>query len=113
MATQGTCEVMEWIDPNPVIPPTDKIRTETCHKLYPTMRFRPHRWQEMDDFWRSCIIRGPVKRLMSGFLDRVVERGELKNPRKLARGDVPHLTVTPDHNHNAARESHGRKAYIG
>ncbi len=86
-------------DPAVTIPPADQIRTETWHSIYPTQRFRAHRWQVYGDYWRFCVVRDPAKRLMSGFVDRVVERGELAHSRRLARGDFPHLSTTPDPDH--------------
>ncbi|KNG95522.1 sulfotransferase family 2 domain-containing protein [Pseudaestuariivita atlantica] len=84
------------IDPAVEIAPDEPNLIRAWHTAYPTTRFRPHRWDAVADHWRFCVVRDPVKRLMSGYLDRVVKRGELKNSRRLARGDFPHLTDDPD-----------------
>lgn len=84
---------------DPVVPWRLRRRTGDVmhwHRVYPTQRFRPHRWQQFQDFWRFCVVRDPVKRLMSAYLNRVVEMRELHNSRKLARGRFPHLTADPD-----------------
>jgi hypothetical protein len=66
------------------------------HSIYPTQRFRPHRWEVVPDDWFSfTVIRDPVKRLMACYTNRVLERGELKHSRKIKNG-VFDLPVEPD-----------------
>ncbi len=66
------------------------------HKIYPTRRFRPHRWEKYDTgWWRFAVVRDPAKRLMSCYTNRVVELKDLHNSRKLLRGDVD-LPMDPD-----------------
>ncbi|SPH21549.1 hypothetical protein ASD8599_02301 [Ascidiaceihabitans donghaensis] len=66
------------------------------HMVYPTQRFRPHRWSALDPDWFGfTVVRDPVKRLMACYTNRVVERGELKNSRKIKNGAY-NLPVDPD-----------------
>ncbi|AXI46711.1 hypothetical protein C1J03_12175 [Sulfitobacter sp. SK012] len=66
------------------------------HAIYPTMRFRPHRWEKYDEgWWRFCVVRDPAKRLMSCYTNRVVQLRELHNSKKLRRGEVD-LPMDPD-----------------
>lgn len=66
------------------------------HAMYPTRRFRPHRWSAYgSDWYRFCIVRDPVKRLMSCYLNRVIGKRELFNSRNIRRGLVD-LPTLPD-----------------
>lgn len=66
------------------------------HSMYPTRRFRPHRWEQYgEDWYRFCVVRDPVQRLISCYLDRVVERRELFNSRNVRLGWVS-LPAMPD-----------------
>lgn len=66
------------------------------HSVYPTQRFRPHRWDGIGDDWFGfTVIRDPVRRLMACYTNRVVERGELKHSRKIKNGAF-NLPVEPD-----------------
>lgn len=66
------------------------------HAMYPTSRFRPHRWKVYgDDWYRFCVVRDPVKRLTSCYLNRVVGKRELFNSRNISRGRVD-LPPMPD-----------------
>lgn len=67
---------------------------ELAHAVYPTMRFRPHRWEEYEGWWRFTVLRDPLKRLLSVYTDRVVARKELHNSPKLRKQTV--LSVDPD-----------------
>lgn len=70
--------------------------TKVWHDLYPTIRFRPHRWKKVADHWRFCVVRDPVKRLLSVYTNRVVQLGNLHNSRKLKHPRFSHLTPDPD-----------------
>ena len=76
------------VDPAVTLPPEDEIDTNTWHHIYPTTRFRPHRWEpyEKPDWWRFCVVRDPFKRLMACYTNRVVQMGELKNSIKIRDG---------------------------
>lgn len=69
-------------------------RHEAAHALYPTMRFRLHRWQNYEGWWRFTVLRDPLSRLLSVYTDRVVGRDELRNSPKLRR--QTELTLEPD-----------------
>ncbi|MFZ5961752.1 sulfotransferase family 2 domain-containing protein [Thalassococcus sp. BH17M4-6] len=83
------------VDPDVTLPPEDKIDVHTWHAIYPTRRFRPHRWQAYADYWRFAVVRDPVKRLMSVYTNRVVEFRDLHNCRSILRGRVD-LPKDPD-----------------
>jgi len=72
-----------------------KADATLAHSLYPTKRFRPHRWKEYEAFWRFTVVRDPLKRLMSVYTDIVDGRQELRNSRKLKRQDAV-LPMDPD-----------------
>ncbi len=83
------------IDPNVYLPPPDNIENVFWHRLYPTERYRPKRWRQYEGYWRFCVVRDPVKRLISCYTDRVVKRRELRRSRKIGRGIVE-LPTDPD-----------------
>jgi hypothetical protein len=94
-------EALARIDPDATLPPDDQIDVNTWHAIYPTTRFRPHRWEkyETPDWFRFCVVRDPFKRLMSCYTNRVLQFNELKNSIKIRDGrdylpdDLP---VEPD-----------------
>jgi hypothetical protein len=61
------------------------IDNDVAHGIYPTMRFRPHRWKEFEGWWRFTVVRDPLKRLLSVYSDRVQGRQELFNSPKIKR----------------------------
>ena len=83
------------LDPDVTLPPEDRIDVNTWHAIYPTRRFRPHRWKQYADYWRFAVVRDPVKRLMSVYTNRVVEFKDLHNCRNILRGHVD-LPKDPD-----------------
>lgn len=92
-------EALARIDPAVDVPAEADVTLYTWHEIYPTMRFRPHRWQkyETKDWFGFCVVRDPFKRLMSCYTNRVIELGELKNSPKI-RNNVGglNLPVMPD-----------------
>ncbi|MDO6585463.1 sulfotransferase family 2 domain-containing protein [Salipiger sp. 1_MG-2023] len=83
------------IDPAVALPP-EPAEVMQWHQIYPTRRFRPHRWEAYDHgWWRFCVVRDPLRRMLSAYVNRVVELGELRNSRKLLRGRVD-LPMDPD-----------------
>lgn len=66
------------------------------HGVYPTARFRPHRWAALSDHFRFTVVRDPVRRLLSVYTDRVLQKGDLRHSRKMQRGVFPDLPVEPD-----------------
>jgi hypothetical protein len=77
-----------------VAAPDGPVPAETWHAIYPTRRFRPHRWQAYARHWRFCVVRDPIRRLMSCYTDRVVGRGILHHSRRLRR--MHDLPADPD-----------------
>lgn len=90
-------QALARIDPDVTVPDQDVIHFDTWHEIYPTTRFRPHRWEAYNKpgWFRFCVVRDPVKRLLSVYTNRVVQLGELKNSRKILSGEV-NLPTTPD-----------------
>ncbi|MEL6449886.1 MAG: sulfotransferase family 2 domain-containing protein [Pseudomonadota bacterium] len=69
---------------------------DVWHAVYPTRRFRPHRWETLPIGWFSfTAVRDPFRRLMACYTNRVVERRELRNSPKLRAGYLG-LPVDPD-----------------
>lgn len=83
------------VDPEARLPEGAAPDVMIWHRLYPTRRFRPHRWQAYDGWWRFCVVRDPVRRLLSVYTNRVVGMRELHNCRKILRGRVD-LPMDPD-----------------
>ncbi|WP_146585795.1 sulfotransferase family 2 domain-containing protein [Puniceibacterium confluentis] len=83
------------LDPDVTLPPKSEIGIDTWHGIYPTQRFRPHRWQEYPDYFRFAVVRDPVRRLISAYTNRVVDLKELHNCRKILRGRID-LPKDPD-----------------
>ena len=65
------------------------------HQIYPTQRFRMHRWDRVQDHFRFTVVRDPLKRLLGVYTNRVQELGELYNCRKIKRARVD-LPADPD-----------------
>ncbi|KAA0920966.1 sulfotransferase family 2 domain-containing protein [Aquicoccus porphyridii] len=84
------------IDPDVTVDVGTVDDMDVWHGLYPTVRFRPHRWEAVADHWRFCVVRDPVKRLLSVYTNRVAQFGELHNSRKLKWPQFAHLTADPD-----------------
>lgn len=89
-------QALARIDPDVSVPPDKEADEYTWHGIYPTKRFRPHRWEETVGFWRFTVIRDPVKRLLSAYLNRVVDFRELHNSRKMREERFAHLSKDPD-----------------
>ncbi len=87
-ACSSVKEALARLDPAVRIPPTDQITPYTWHDTYPTKRFRPHRWEpyETSEWFRFCVVRDPVQRLLSVYTNRVLQFNELKNSRKIREG---------------------------
>lgn len=62
-----------------------ETRKVNPHAVYPTTRFRPHRWQAFEGWWRFSVVRDPLKRLLAVYSDRVFGRKELFNSPKIRR----------------------------
>lgn len=66
------------------------------HIRYPTSRFRPHRLQGFCDgsWWRIAVVRDPVKRLLSVYTNRVLDKQDLRRSPKMR--DQTRLPTMPD-----------------
>lgn len=82
---------------DPAVPISDPTAFEQkqIHAVYPTQRFRMHRWERVGDFFRFTVVRDPLKRLLGVYTNRVVARRELFGCRKIKRGRVD-LPPDPD-----------------
>lgn len=91
-------QALASVDPDVMPPPASQTTHFTWHGIYPTRRFRPHRWARYADYWRFCVVRDPFKRLMSVYTNRVLQFGDLKNSVKIRDGRdwLPDLPVEPD-----------------
>ena len=91
-------EALARLDPAVTLPPEDAIDIHTWHALYPTRRFRPHRWKKYREHWRFCVVRDPARRLMSVYTNRVLQFQDTLNSRKLRVGRdwLPDLPRDPD-----------------
>ena len=89
--------VLAQHDPAISLPPEDERSGPTYHAVYPTQRWRKWQWKpyQGEDWFRFCVIRDPSKRLMSAYVNRVVEKKELHNSRNLQKGRV-NLPMDPD-----------------
>lgn len=83
------------IDPEVTLPPPEERTNRTYHEIYPTTKFRP-RVFHAGEAYRFTMVRDPIKRLMSVFTNRVVEKRELHNSRRLKRRQVLPLDPDPD-----------------
>ncbi|SMX28261.1 Sulfotransferase family protein [Pelagimonas phthalicica] len=79
-------EALARVDPSVDLPDEKDVTLYTWHNLYPTKRFRPHRFEEYEGYWRFCVVRDPIKRLLSVYTNRVLQFGDLRNSIKLRDG---------------------------
>lgn len=87
-------EALARLDPSVELPKRKNVTLYTWHDLYPTSRFRQHRFKRYADFWRFCVVRDPVRRLLSVYTNRVLQFGDLRKSTKLRVGpdwlaDIP------------------------
>lgn len=87
-------EALARLDPDIEVPPSDEITEFTWHQLCRTRRFRKKRWKLYQSYWRFCVIRDPVKRLLSVYTDLVTGRQDLLKERTVRLSDK--LTTEPD-----------------
>ena len=84
------------LDPEKEASDVDALEHEAVHDIYPTQRFRPHRWETSKGAWRFTVVRDPVKRALSVYSNRIVDMRELHNsPRLRAQSELP-LDPDPD-----------------
>lgn len=94
---RAIAEIDPSVDVDTLVAPNSE-ENSMWHGLYPTQRFRPHRWEKVpEDWFRFTVVRDPLKRLLSCYTDRVVKRRELHNSPRLRRGEA-NLPKDPDVN---------------
>ncbi len=72
------------------------VDVQAAHAIYPTQRFRPHRFAKTEGYYRFTVVRDPLKRLLSVYTNRVVDLKELHaSPRLRAQDELP-LDPDPD-----------------
>ncbi|MEO0863075.1 MAG: sulfotransferase family 2 domain-containing protein [Pseudomonadota bacterium] len=86
---------MGALDPTNDISDPSAFAQKQVHGMYPTQRFRMHRWERVEDFFRFTVVRDPLKRLFGVYTNRVVAKKELFGNRKIKRGRVD-LPPDPD-----------------
>ncbi|MCV2892177.1 sulfotransferase family protein [Lentibacter sp. XHP0401] len=86
-----------YIDPALDGKDRDAFSTAKWHRLYQTMRFREDRWKPYynEEWFSFCIVRDPLKRLLSSYYNRVVEMRDLQKKTVFIEG-VPELPLEPD-----------------
>lgn len=84
------------LDPNAVIPPPEDINGDTWHKTYRTRRWRGDVFSQYEGSYRFTVVRDPIKRLMSVYTNRVIDRKELHNSRKLQKRKSMPMDPDPD-----------------
>ncbi|MDJ0820894.1 MAG: sulfotransferase family 2 domain-containing protein [Paracoccaceae bacterium] len=91
-------EALARLDPQVEIPPEDQITTMTWHSIHPTRRFRAHRIVPLQHYWRFCVVRDPIRRLMSIYTNRVLQHKDVWNSAGVRDGrpGLPKLSRTPD-----------------
>jgi len=87
--------MLAQVDPNVALPPLEKTTNRTWHALYPTQRYRKWRWKQYRSDFFFTVIRDPVKRLMSVYTNRVVQKRELFKSRNIKSGHLG-LPADPD-----------------
>ncbi|MFZ7093665.1 sulfotransferase family 2 domain-containing protein [Primorskyibacter sp. 2E233] len=94
-ACSSVKEVLARLDPAVTVPDPERDGVFTWHRIYATKRFRMKRWIGLEDYFRFCVVRDPVKRLLSVYTNRVVQLRELHNSPRL-RENPGHLVLDPD-----------------
>ena len=89
--------MLSRIDPTvPQIKDGRRGNLQNLHRVYPTMRFRVHRWKDYQGWWRIAVVRDPIKRLMSLYTDCIDQKRYLFNSPNMAR--QRRLPLNPDPN---------------
>ena len=82
-------EALARLDPDVTLPEAPDVFT--WHGIYPTARFRPHRWEKYlsRGWFRFCVVRDPIKRLLSVYSNRVDTFNDLARSRGVRVSDLP------------------------
>ena len=83
------------LDPMHAQKDASELGQKQVHAIYPTMRFRKHRWDYLENHFKFTVVRDPLKRLLAVYTNRVEGLGILTHCRKIRRGRV-HLPTEPD-----------------
>ncbi|WP_425102138.1 sulfotransferase family 2 domain-containing protein [Tropicibacter sp. S64] len=94
-ACSSVKRALALVDPDVRLPPEARRDVDTWHRLYPTERFRPQRMAGLEGYFRFCVVRDPLARLLSVWTNRVLEFGDLRNAWSLQSGKVD-LPMEPD-----------------
>jgi len=87
--------MLAQLDPQADVP-HDVPDNRFYHSLYPTRRFRPRRFPATEGIFSFTVVRDPIRRLMSVYTNRVADKGDLHNSRKLKKRKVLPLDPDPD-----------------
>lgn len=82
---------------DPDVAKDDTPDVQVWHEVYPTRRFRSDRWVRYADYFRFCVVRDPVKRLMSCYTDIVANREEMSNSPRLRKSKRYPVDPDPDY----------------
>ncbi|MCH2165095.1 MAG: sulfotransferase family protein [Marinovum sp.] len=88
--------MMATVDPTCDLPPQDTWDEHLWHRLFPTIRYRADRFSKALGYWRICVVRDPLKRLLSVYTNRVVKFRDLHNSANMKRPEYAHLSKDPD-----------------
>lgn len=72
------------------------VDMDVVHDVFPTRRFHQKNWRDYDDWWRFTVVRDPLRRLLSVYTDRVVNRRELFHSRRLRKQTALPRDPDPD-----------------
>lgn len=86
-------EALARLDPAVTLPPGRDGDVTLWHDIYPTRRFRRHRWRLYTGWYRFCVLRDPLDRLLSLYTSRVQGFGDLEGSPGVRAADLP---VQPD-----------------
>ncbi|MFW2541920.1 sulfotransferase family 2 domain-containing protein [Primorskyibacter sp. 2E107] len=94
-ACSSVKKALALLDPVVSLPPRETRDVHTWHRLYPTRRFRARQMARLEGYFRFCVVRDPLARLLSVWTNRVQEFGDLRNAWSLQSGRVA-LPMEPD-----------------
>jgi len=84
------------VDPKVSLPPEQERSGDTWHSLYPTRRWRGDVFSQYSKAFRFTVVRDPIKRLMSVYTNRVVDKKDLHKSRKLQKRRGMPMDPDPD-----------------
>ena len=87
--------MLAQLDPQVDVPETVPDN-RLYHSLYPTRRFRRRRFPLAEGMFSFTVVRDPIRRLMSVYTNRVADKRDLYNSRKLRKRRVLPRDPDPD-----------------